>query len=134
MRFNFFTTINSQPFVQDKTEELIERLSRYRRLSAKVWEGWNRHHSLFVQELLDKKHELTFDLIKQKFVNYVHNQQGSIFINGDFAELCRFLHVDIPESAIQKESALSTFFLYLGLLQQGLSAEPKDMGAYPIGF
>lgn len=136
MRFNFFTTSTTTPQndLENKTAQLLELLLGYRQLSAKFWKGWNRHHSEFIQLLLDNKQALSFDQIKLEFIKYVQNAQESIDMKGDFAEICQFLEIQIPESAKQKTSVLSTFFLYAGLLQQGLSAEPRDIGTYPIGF
>ena len=81
--------------------EISRKLLAYRQFSIRFWQGWMRHHSAFIQGIIDSPLVHSEDLIRTKFIVYLQKQDQSVELEGDFAEICRFLKVEIPEHAIK---------------------------------
>ncbi|TAL62691.1 MAG: hypothetical protein EPN84_06080 [Legionella sp.] len=131
MSFHFFKT---KPPVNDQFKTIMSKLLAYCGWSYSFWQGWFRHHNEFIQSLLEDKELSTVEQIRQKFIEYVQLQHASIDMEGDFAKICRYLKVEIPDEAKKRPYLLSTLLEYTAPLQQVLTYEPQNIGVYPIGF
>ncbi len=94
--------LDKNPLVQ-----IVKKLLSYRQLSITFWRGWMRHHSPFIQSLLDHKEIHTLDEIKQAFTDYVQTQQACIDQHGDFSLICRDLGIALPTHAIKNNTVFS---------------------------